>query len=137
MIVIGLVLLIALGFYEAMWDQIFPLFPPIVMGNIRGVTLVLVGTFFYGMLFYSVAVLWPIQIQALYTTDLIKIGWYASALGIAGITSSPIFGFLFTKGHARLLFVFIIALGTIASGCMAIVCKLLSHHLLIGPQKTY
>jgi len=121
MIVIGLLLLIALGFYEAMYDQIFPLFPRAVLGNIRGVTLVLVGTFFYGMLFYSVAVLWPIQIGALYTTDLLKIGWYASALGIAGIISSPLFGWLFGKGHARLLFVSIIALGTVASGTMAIV----------------
>jgi hypothetical protein len=75
------------------------------------------------MLYYSTAVLWPQQVQALYTQDLLKIGWYASALGIAGILSSPLFGFLFTFGHARLLFIFIIVIGTVASGCMAIVCK--------------
>ena len=122
MIVIGLLLLIACGIYEAYWDMIFPLFPPVVLKNLRGVTFVLVGVFLFGMLYYSTAVLWPQQVQGLYTTDLLKIGWYASALGMAGIISSPVFGLLFTFGHARLLFIFIIAIGTIASGCMAIVC---------------
>ncbi|EXJ87183.1 hypothetical protein A1O3_04142 [Capronia epimyces CBS 606.96] len=121
MIVLGGVLLIACGFYEAYVDMLFPLFPPVVLGKIRGVTFVLVGTFLFGMLYYSTAVLWPQQVQALYTSDLLKIGWYASALGIAGIISSPLFGFLFTFGHARLLFIFIIVIGTVASGCMAIV----------------
>ncbi|KAK7894311.1 hypothetical protein LTR67_006072 [Exophiala xenobiotica] len=121
MIVLGLVLLIACGIYEAHWDMLFPLFPPVVLGKIRGVTCVLVGTFLFGMLYYSTAVLWPQQVQALYTQDLLKIGWYASALGMAGILSSPLFGFLFTFGHARLLFIFIIVIGTVASGCMAIV----------------
>ena len=120
MIVIGLLLLIACGIYEAYWDMLFPLFPPIVLGKIRAVTCVLVGTFLYGMLYYSTAVLWPQQVHALYTQNLLKIGWYASALGIAGIASSPVFGAIFTLGHARLLFIFIIAIGTVASGCMAI-----------------
>jgi len=75
------------------------------------------------MLYYSTAVLWPQQVQALYTQNLLKIGWYASALGIAGIISSPIFGLLFTFGHARLLYIIIIVIGTVASGCMAIVCE--------------
>jgi MFS family permease len=114
-----------MGFYEAYYPQVFPLFPPAVFRKLRGVTVVLVGTFFYGMLYYSTAILWPQQIQALYTTDLVKIGWYASALGIAGITASPIFGFLMTKISAQYLFIFIILNGTIASGCMAIVCKLI------------
>jgi hypothetical protein len=122
MIIIGILLLVACGFYEAYWDMVLPLFPPVVLRKFRGVTCVLVGIFMFGMLYYSTAVLWPQQVQALYTSDLIKIGWYASSLGIAGIISSPIFGVLFTLGHARLLFIFIIVLGTVASGCMAIVC---------------
>ncbi|EXJ66790.1 uncharacterized protein A1O5_09985 [Cladophialophora psammophila CBS 110553] len=121
MIVLGLLLLIVCGIYEAHWNMVLPLFPPVVLGKIRGVTCVLVGTFLFGMLYYSTAVLWPQQVQALYTQDLLKIGWYASALGIAGILSSPLFGFLFTFGHARILFIFIIVIGTVASGCMAIV----------------
>lgn len=123
MIVIGILLLVACGFYEAYWDMILPLFPRAILRKFRRVTCVLIGTFLYGMLYYSTAVLWPQQVQALYTTDLIKVGWYSSALGIAGIISSPAFGALFTLGHARILFIFIILLGTIASGCMATVCK--------------
>jgi hypothetical protein len=123
MIVLGVLLIIGLGFYEAYYPQVFPLFPPAVFRKLRAVTVVLVGTFLYGMLYYSTAILWPQQVQALYTTDLIKIGWYASSLGIAGIISSVIFGFLMTKVNARYLFGFIILNGTIASGCMAIVCK--------------
>jgi MFS family permease len=123
MIILGVLLMIILGFYDAYWPQVFPLFPPVVFRNVRGVTVVLICKFLFGMIYYSTAVLWPQQVQALYTTDLIKVGWYASALGIAGIISSPIFGWLFTKGHARILFVFIIALGTISSGAMAVVCE--------------
>lgn len=134
MIVIGLLLLIACGIYEAYWDMVFPLFPPIVLGKIRAVTCVLVGTFLYGMLYYSMAVLWPQQVHALYTQGLLKIGWYASTLGIAGITSSPIFGALFTMGHARLLFIFIIVIGTVASGCMAI-CESRSSFTVSCAQK--
>jgi MFS family permease len=123
MIILGALLMIILGFYDAYWPQVFPLFPPVVFRNVRGVTVVLIGTFLFDMMYYSTAVLWPQHVQALCTTDLIKIGWYASSLGLAGIVSSPIFGWLFTKGHARIMFVFIIALGTIASGTMAVVCE--------------
>jgi hypothetical protein len=123
LIVIGLLLVVAFAFWEAYSTQIFPLFPPVILRDVRGVSLVLIGTFLYGMLYYSTAVLWPQQIQALYSTNLITIGWYASILGMVGIITSPIFGFLMIFGHARLLLIFIIALGTVAAGCMAIVCK--------------
>ncbi|KAF2493645.1 trichothecene efflux pump, partial [Lophium mytilinum] len=121
MIVLGVVLLIAFGLYEKFWDQIFPLFPPVVVHKIRGVIFVNVGIFLFGMMYYSVAVLWPQLIQGLYTTDLLKVGWYASALGMTGIVSSFITGFVMTRyGHARLIFATIIVIGTIAAGCMAI-----------------
>jgi len=66
--------MIILGFYDAYRPQVFPLFPPVVFRNVRGVTVVLIGTFLFGMMYYSTAVLWPQQVQALYTTDLIKVG---------------------------------------------------------------
>ncbi|KAF2808136.1 trichothecene efflux pump, partial [Mytilinidion resinicola] len=122
MIVLGVVLLIAFGIYERFWDQIFPLFPPVVVHKIRGVIFVNVGIFLFGMMYYSVAVLWPQLIQGLYTTDLLKVGWYASSLGMTGIVSSFITGYVMTRyGHARLIFATIIAIGTIAAGCMAII----------------
>jgi len=122
MIVIGAVLLIALVFYEMLVPQILPLFPGQVLRKIRRVSLVLVGTFLFGMLYYSTAVLWPQQIQVLYTTNPIDVGWYASALGCAGIPTSVLTGFLFARvGHARIMFTIIIALGTLGAGLMALV----------------
>jgi len=121
MIVLGVVLIAAFCIYETYWDQIFPLFPPVIVHKIRGVIMVLIGIFLFGMMYYSVAVLWPQQVQSLYTTDLLKVGWYASSLGMAGIVTSAIVGVVMTRyGHARLIFALIIILGTIAAGCMAI-----------------
>jgi hypothetical protein len=65
MIILGGLLLVILGFYDAYWPQVFPLFPPVVFRNVRGVTVVLIGTFLFGMMYYSTAVLWPQQSQAL------------------------------------------------------------------------
>ncbi|OCK72990.1 trichothecene efflux pump [Lepidopterella palustris CBS 459.81] len=122
MIIIGAVLLVAFGLFEAYYDQIFPLFPPAIMRKVRGFAVVLVGTFLFGTLYYSTAVLWPVQIEALYTQNLIDVGWYASTLGIAGMIFGPIIGFVFTYfGHARILYTFAVGLATIAAGCMAIV----------------
>ncbi|KAF2489707.1 MFS general substrate transporter [Lophium mytilinum] len=122
MIVIGLLMLVALGFYEAYVPQVLPLFPGVVLRKIRGVTLVLIGTFLFGMLYYSTAVLWPQQTQALYTHNIIDVGWYGCALGMAGIPTSVITGYLFGKiGHARIMFTVIIAVGTIGAGLMALV----------------
>lgn len=122
MIVLGAALLIALGFHERYTKMIFPLFPGHVLGKIRGVTMVLVGIFLFGMLYYSTAVLWPQQVGALYTTNLYEIGWYACSLGIAGTVISPIVGYIFTyHGYQNILFLVIIAIGTLASGLMALV----------------
>jgi hypothetical protein len=76
------------------------------------------------MLYYSTAVLWPQQVQVLYTQNIIDVGWYGSALGMAGIPTSVLTGFLFARlGHARIVFTVIIGVGTIGAGLMALVCK--------------
>lgn len=94
----------------------------VVLRKIRGVTLVLIGTFLFGMLYYSTAVLWPQQVQVLYTQNLISVGWYGSALGMAAIPTSVLTGILFGRlGHARIMFTVIIAVGTIGAGLMALV----------------
>ena len=101
-----------------------PLFPGAILRKIRGVTLVLIGTFLFGMLQYSTLVLWPQQVQALYTTNIIDVGWYGSALGMAGIPTSVLAGVLFSRvGHSRIMFTVIIAIGTLGAGLMALVCK--------------
>lgn len=76
------------------------------------------------MLYYSSGVLWPQQIQALYTQNNINIGWYASALGLGGSVFGPIFGWLFMKyrnGHIQLPV--ILGMMTIVSGAQAIVSR--------------
>ena len=123
-IIIGFLFLVATGLYEAKVDQTFPVMPPAVFRNIRGFTVVLVGTFLYGMLYYATGVLWPEQIQTLYTTDRYKIGWYAAATGATGFFASPLAGFFFRRiGHTRIQFVFYVTLMTIASAAGAIVSK--------------
>ena len=123
-IVIGFFLLIATGIYEVKIDQTFPLFPPSVFGNVRGFTLVCGSIFLYGMLYYSIGVLWPQQIQYLYTTDRYKIGWYAGAAGFSGWISAPLAGILFRWiGHARWQLVFYVIMLTAGTAACAVVSK--------------
>ena len=123
-IVVGFLLLVATGVYEAKVDQTFPVMPPVIFRNVRGFTVVLVGTFLYGMLYYATGVLWPQMIQLLFTTDRYKIGWYACGTGAVGFFASPIAGLLFRKiGHTRIQLVFYVTLMTAASAASAIVSK--------------
>ncbi|KAF4447577.1 trichothecene efflux pump [Fusarium austroafricanum] len=122
MIIVGALLLVALGFWERFARLEAPIFPREIFANIRGFTVILAGVFLLGMLYYSTAVLWPQQVAMLYTQDIISIGWYSSTTGAAGSIIGPIGGYLFTKiGHARwVLTGTILALATV-SGAQAVV----------------
>jgi hypothetical protein len=78
-----------------------------------------------GMLYYSSAVLWPLQVQILYATDPIIIGAYSGASGMGSIFFGPLFGLVFQRyaRHGRWVFTSWVALVTITCGCQAIVCK--------------
>ena len=65
-IVIGILLLLALGLYEAYADLEYPMLPPKFFKNIRGFTMLLVVCFVGGMLYYSMNVLWPRQSTLLF-----------------------------------------------------------------------
>jgi hypothetical protein len=122
MIIIGFFLLVVLGFYESYHSMVFPIFPPEIFRNIRGFTVVNVGIFLYGTLYYSTNVLWPQMVGVLFETDPMKIGWYTSAISMSGLVFGVIVGWLFRKiGHARWFFTFAIAAMTVVSGCMALV----------------
>jgi hypothetical protein len=123
-IVIGFTLLVALGFWEAYATLDYPLFPPKILRNVRGFTVNVAGVFLLGILYYSTVVLWPLQVTSLYTSEPIALGWYSSALGLAGSLFGPVAGWAFRKfGHARLLFTgFVLALAVL-SGAEAVVCK--------------
>lgn len=65
-LVVGIVLLVCLGFYEAYVDLEYPMLPPKFFKNIRGFTVLLVVCFVGGMLYYSMNVLWPRQSTLLF-----------------------------------------------------------------------
>ena len=67
------------------------------MRNIRGFTVIIGIIFLVGMLYYSTGVLWPEQIQALYSTNYTIIGLYAMAFGLAGAIFAPIAGWLMVR----------------------------------------
>ncbi|KAF1812768.1 trichothecene efflux pump [Eremomyces bilateralis CBS 781.70] len=97
MIVLGFLTLVALGFYEAHASLEYALFPPVVLGNIRGCTMVLLTTALAGMLYYSTILLWPMMVEKLFAKDQIQVGWYCTALGAGGVLASPICGWAFRK----------------------------------------
>lgn len=83
-ILLGFAMLIVMGIYEVKADLKYPCFPPHMFANMRGFTIVLVGVFLYGILYYASAVIWPVQVAALYATNQKDIGWYTMALGGGG-----------------------------------------------------
>ncbi|OCK74612.1 trichothecene efflux pump [Lepidopterella palustris CBS 459.81] len=121
-LIVGIVTLIACGFYESFINLKWPIFPPSIFRNIRGFTLVQAGVFLYGMSFYATAVLWPTQVQVLYTQSPYPVGWYSGATGFGGLVFSPLIGYLILKlRHVRYQLIFYVFGVLITSGCQAIV----------------
>lgn len=74
------------------------------------------------MIFYSTGVIWPEQIQILYTQEPIKVGLYSIATGASGALASPIIGKIITRvDQTRTVLVIAVALLTLVSGLQAIV----------------
>ncbi|KAG9943326.1 hypothetical protein KCU85_g8740, partial [Aureobasidium melanogenum] len=96
-IIIGALSVVACGFWEAFASPRYPLFPSVILKNFRGFTVMQIGVFFVGMVFYSTAVLWPEQIQALFTTELTKVGWYSAATGLGPLCFGWLFGVAASK----------------------------------------
>jgi len=121
-LLVGALLLIACGFYEALSKPKWPIFPGSIFRNLRGFTLVQAGVFLYGMSFYATAVLWPTQVQVLYTQKLYPVGWYSGATGFGGLLTSPFIGyFLMRLRHVRYQLMFYVFGLLLISGCQAIV----------------
>ena len=121
-IVVGALLLVCLGLWEAFVKLEAPIFPRAVFANIRGFTVIAMGIFLLGMLYYSTAVLWPQQVAVLYTQKPSDIGWYSSTVGMAGSIVGPIAGWVFIRvGHARWVLTTTVFLLSVVSGAQAIV----------------
>ncbi|KAJ5653290.1 trichothecene efflux pump [Penicillium lividum] len=122
LIVIGCVLLIALGFWEAYAPLEYPFFPLSLFKSFRGFTIPNFCVFLVGMCYYSAQVLWPQEIQALFTTYRIEVGWYTAAIGVGGGIFGPIIGFSNQKvGYSRWFLVACVLGLTFSSGLGAIV----------------
>ena len=103
-LVIGALLLVALGFYEAYAPLKYPMLPPKFFKNVRGFTVLLVVCFVGGMLYYSMNVLWPRQSGLLFVPagDPIMAGVYANMVSFGTICAGLITIFFSSKvGHER------------------------------------
>lgn len=121
-IVVGAVLLIAMGLYESYVPMDYPLFPPHLLGMFRAFTLPNCCIFLVGMCFYSGQIIWPQEIQALFTTNRISIGWYTSAASFGGCIFGPMVGYANQKlGQSRWLLVFSTAGLMLGTGLGALV----------------
>jgi len=121
-LIVGFVLLVILGFYESYAKLTYPIFPPVIFKQVRGFTVVLISVFLVGMIYYATAVLWAEQATVLYTTDPLKVGWYASATGMGGMLFGPPAGYAFQKfGHARIGITITVGLLALFTGVQAIV----------------
>ncbi|CAK7207711.1 hypothetical protein SEUCBS139899_010522 [Sporothrix eucalyptigena] len=118
-LIIGCLLVPIFGLYETYMPLEQPILPVKLLKNRAYVAIVVVACIGQ-MSYFALAILWPEQIEYLYTTDNITIGWMSLTSGIALIIGEVIFGTLLKViGHTRIqlivstcaLFVFLAALG--------------------------
>jgi hypothetical protein len=126
-LLIGAVLLVLCCFWEAHIDSLYALFPHPVMDNLRGFSVILRATFLVGMLYYSTLILWPQEIQVLFTTDPIKIGLYSIALGGGGGPGGLLAGWLLRFNCARWFLVSYATCLTLICGLQAVISNKLPH----------
>ncbi|KAI4676045.1 uncharacterized protein J4E84_009661 [Alternaria hordeiaustralica] len=118
-IIIGLVTLIGLGFYEAYYNITAPLFPPRLFRALRHFTVPMLVMAIGGMQYYSNATLWPRLSQLIYATDEISKGLYAEVLPLGTIIGGIIVAFSKVIGHQRWVIMFAVALQTACVGAMS------------------
>ncbi|CAK7201513.1 hypothetical protein SEUCBS139899_004219 [Sporothrix eucalyptigena] len=101
-LIIGCVLIFVFGLYETYMPLEQPILPVKLLKNRS--YLAIVGVACVGqMAYFALAILWPEQIQYIYTTNNIKIGWMSLTSGLALIVGEAIFGtFMKWFGRTRL-----------------------------------
>ncbi|EMD95086.1 hypothetical protein COCC4DRAFT_44722 [Bipolaris maydis ATCC 48331] len=119
-IIVGLLTLIGLGFYEAYYTLSAPLFPPRLFRALRHFTVPMLVMAIGGMQYYSNATLWPRLSQLIYATDEISKGLYAEVLPLGTIIGGIIVAFSKYIGHQRWVIMFAVALQTACVGAMSI-----------------
>ncbi|OAG07378.1 MFS general substrate transporter [Paraphaeosphaeria sporulosa] len=119
--VVGVLCLVGLGFYEAYADLPLPIMPPKIFKKWREVMMLYVVCFVGGMLYYSLNVTWPRQSQLLYTgPNKIIQGLYAELIPLGSIASGLLVAFVIPRiGHERWTLVTIMIIETALIGSMA------------------
>ncbi|OAL39674.1 hypothetical protein AYO20_01071 [Fonsecaea nubica] len=84
---IGVVTLVALGFYEAYIPKA-PLLHPFLFKRVRTFTMILVVSFVGGMMFYALQANWPTFLTIMYTgDDLLQAGVYQTIMGASTLAA--------------------------------------------------
>ena len=100
------------------------------MRNFRGFTIPIGVTFLVGMLYYSTLILWPEEIQVLFSNNTTTTGLYSMAVGLGGGVGAVLSGFLFKRiNHGRLLLLAVVSAQTLCSGLQAVLSELYFHPL--------
>ncbi|KAJ9420629.1 fungal trichothecene efflux pump [Fusarium oxysporum] len=93
-LVTGIMTLAGFFVYEAYFCSVKPLIPSSVFKNTGFVAVVTCATV-ASMVYYSLTVLWPTIISALYTTDSIKVGWQSCVIGGGVVLGQAMSGLAF------------------------------------------
>ncbi|PSN64768.1 MFS general substrate transporter [Corynespora cassiicola Philippines] len=118
-LILGLLTLVGLGFYEAYADLKEPLFPPRLFKAMRHFTVPMIVMAIGGMQYYSNATLWNRLSQLLYAGDEVSKGLYAEVLPLGTIVGGIVVAFSKVIGHQRWQVFVAVALQTACVGAMS------------------
>lgn len=119
-IIIGALSLIAFGVWEVYGNLSEPIVPYKLFLNVRGFTMVLVAEFVGGMLLYSLASLWPVQVAVIYQSSSSLASWESCTVLLATFVGVIVLGNLLGRiGYARWIFAGAVFFNTVFIGCMA------------------
>ncbi|KAF2727247.1 MFS general substrate transporter [Polyplosphaeria fusca] len=120
MIILGLLTLVVMGFYEAYAPWLKePLFPPRLFRAMRHFTIPMLVMAIGGMQYYSNATLWNRLSQLLYTGDEVSKGLYAEVLPLGSVIGGIVVAFSKMIGHQRWQVTLAVALQTACVGAMS------------------
>jgi hypothetical protein len=118
-IIIGLLTLLGLGFYEAYAPIKEPLFPPRLFRAMRQFTIPMLVMAIGGMQYYSNATLWNRLSQLLYAGDEVSKGLYGEVLPLGTVIGGIVVAFSKKIGHQRWQVFAAIALQTACVGALS------------------
>ncbi|GKZ37917.1 hypothetical protein AbraIFM66950_009749 [Aspergillus brasiliensis] len=118
-LVIGFVCLLAFALYEIFIPLQQPLLPMSLLRN-RGYVGAVCSALVGNMVYFSMSLLWPTAITALYTTDTIKTGWLSISTGAGVIVGEVAAGILMKPvGYTKYQLILTTLLITAFSGALA------------------